>query len=67
MKEKIFDINKLLKKFKKIFNEHCVVYFKECPMLFYFLVTAWFNTWFLRFLSVGNYLYLKPLAADLGM
>lgn len=67
MKEKSFDINKLLNEVKKNFNEHCVVYFKEYPMLFYFLVTAWFNTWFLRFLSVGNYLYLKPLMADLGM
>lgn len=69
MKEKKFDVSIQLNMegLKKIFNEHCVAYFKEYPMMFYFLVTAWFNTWFLRFLSVGNYLYLKPLMADFGM
>ena len=69
MKEKRFDVGFQLNVdgLRKFFIRHFVVYFKKWPMLFYFLVTAWFNTWFLRFLSVGNYLYLKPLMADLGM
>ena len=36
-------------------------------MLFYFMVTALFNTLLLRILTVGNFLYLKPLFADLAM
>lgn len=52
---------------KRYFDQHCIVYFKEYPMLFYFLVTALFNTLLLRILSVGNFLYYKPLLADLGM
>lgn len=48
-------------------EKHCIIYFKEYPMLFYFLITALFNTLLLRILSVRNFLYYKPLLADLGM
>lgn len=61
------DFKALLRNVKKFFYNHCVVYFKGYPILFYFIVTALFNTLLLRILSVGNFLYLKPLMADLGM
>lgn len=61
------DFKVLFKGFKDFFYNHCIVHFKEYPMFFYFIVTALFNTLLLRILSVGNFLYLKPLFADLGM
>ena len=57
----------LFNSFMVFFYNHCIVHFKEYPMFFYFLITALFNTLLLRILSVGNFLYLKPLFADLGM
>ena len=54
-------------KAKKFIYNHCIVYFKDFPFLFYFMVTALFNTLLLRIITVGNFLYLKPLFADLGM
>ena len=55
-----FDIKKFLKK-------HYVVFFKEAPLLLFFVLTALFNTILLRFITVGNLFYFKPLFADLGM
>ena len=52
---------------KSYFFHHCIRHLKNYPMLFYFIVTVLFNTVLLRILSVGNFLYLKPLFADLGM
>ena len=57
----------LFNSFMVFFYNHCIVHFKEYPMFFYFLITALFNTLLIRILSVGNFLYLKPLFADLGM
>ena len=51
----------LFNSFMVFFYNHCIVHFKEYPMFFYFLITALFNTLLLRILSVGNFLYLKPL------
>ena len=48
-------------------KEHYVVFFRKIPLLFCFIVTAWINTLLLRIITVGNFLYLKPLFADLGM
>ncbi|MBQ8681498.1 MAG: LTA synthase family protein [Bacilli bacterium] len=55
------------RKVKSFLEKHCVVYFKKYPLLFYFVVTVLFNTLLLRIITVGNFLYLKPLFADLGM
>lgn len=60
-------IKTLIKKVNLIFNNHCIVYFKEYPMLFYFIITALLNTLLFRTFTVGNFLYLKPLLADLAM
>ena len=62
-----FDIKELLSKFKDFINVHFIACFKEYPMLFYFLITALLNTLLLRIITVGNYLYFKPLLADLAM
>ena len=70
MKKLNFSKDNLKKKFKKIkafLNEHYVVFFKNVPMLFCFIVTAWMNTLLLRIITVGNFYYVKPLIADLGM
>ena len=57
----------ILGKLKQYLDNHFINYFKKYPMLLYFIVTALFNTLLLRILSVGNFLYVKPLIADLGM
>lgn len=70
MKKIDFSKEKMKSLFAKVlifFDTHCVNYFKKYPMLFYFIVTAWFNTLLLRIITVGNFLYLKPLFADLGV
>ena len=54
-------------KFSKFFKQHYINFFKEVPLLFCFIVTALLNTVLLRTITVGNFLYLKPLFADLGM
>ena len=61
------NVKSLWKKTKVFFNNHCIVYFKEYPFLFYFMITALCNTLLLRIITVGNFLYFKPLLADLGM
>lgn len=60
------EVNKLFNKVKVFLNKHCIIYFKKFPMLFYFIVTVLFNALLLRVLTVGNFLYLKPLFADLA-
>lgn len=62
-----FGIKELLSRFKDFINVHVIDYFKDHPMLFYFLITALLNTLLLRVITVGNYLYFKPLLADLAM
>lgn len=57
----------ILKDVKDYSYNHCIIHFKNYPMLFYFIVTALFNTLLLRILSVGNFLYYKPLLADMAM
>ena len=57
----------ILKKIKVFLGKHCIEYFKRNPMLFYFMVTALFNTLLLRILTVGNLFYFKPLFCDLAM
>ena len=54
------DLNKFLKK-------HYINFFKEVPLLLCFIITALFNTFLLRILTVGNFFYFKPLLVDLGM
>ena len=62
---------KRIKKMKdKIFgfvNECFLEHFKKFPFLLYFIVTALLNTLLFRIITVGNFLYLKPLFFDLGM
>ena len=65
LSKKSFGLN--IERLKSYLINHCVIHFKKYPMLFYFIVTALFNTLLLRILSVGNFLYFKPLLADLGM
>ena len=52
---------------KNFMKEHYVAFFKRIPLLFCFIITAWFNTLLLRIITVGNFYYFKPLFADLGM
>lgn len=54
-------------KVRVFFKKHYVTFFKEIPMLFCFIISALFNTLLLRIITVGNFGYLKPLFADLGM
>ena len=58
--KKVNDIKKFMKK-------HYVNFFKEVPLLFCFIITGLLNTLLLRVVTVGNFLYFKPLLADLGM
>lgn len=60
-------IHYFFSKIKSFIKKHYVVYFKEFPLLFYFIISALFNTLLLRILTVGNFYNLKPLFADLGM
>lgn len=52
---------------KVFFKKHYVTFFREAPLLFCFVITSLLNTLLLRIITVGNFLYLKPLFADLGM
>ncbi len=56
-----------LDKVKRFMTRHYVTFFKEFPLLFCFIITSLLNTLLLRIITVGNYTYLKPLFADLGM
>lgn len=70
MKKLNFSKKNLKIKMKKVgafLKKHYISFFKEVPLLFCFIVTALFNTLLLRILTVGNFTYLKPLFADLGM
>ena len=61
------NVKSLWNKTKVFFYNHCIVYFKEYPFLFYFMITTLCNTLLLRIITVGNFLYFKPLLADLAM
>lgn len=60
-------ILKLRKDLKYFFNKHLFVHFKNNSLLSYFIITSLINTVLLRVLTVGNFLYLKPMFADLAM
>lgn len=60
-------VSRCFSKIKVFFKKHYINYFKEFPLLFYFIITALLNTLLLRVITVGNFSYLKPLFADLGM
>ena len=67
-----FDFSKdkfktMFKQLKRLLYKHCVTYFERYPLLFYFVVTALFNTLLLRILTVNNFLNFKPLLLDLAM
>ena len=53
--------------FKKFMKKHYVTFFKEVPLLFCFIITALINTLLLRIITVGNFVYVKPLIADLAI
>lgn len=61
------NIKVLINNIRLFFYKHCIRPFYEYPILFYFIITALFNTLLLRILTVGNFLYFKPLLADLAM
>ena len=70
MKKMNFSKKNFLKKFEKLksfLKKHYIVFFREVPLLFCFVITALLNTLLLRIITVGNFLYLKPLFMDLGM
>ena len=70
MKKINFSKDNIKKKGFRIYSfikKHTLNYFKEFPLFTYFIFTALFNTLLLRFLTVGNFYYLKPLFFDLGM
>ena len=58
--------NKLIN-LKKFLKKRYITFFKEVPLLLCFIITALINTLMLRVLTVGNFLYVKPLFVDLGM
>ena len=61
------NIFKKLERVKKFFKEHYVVFFQKVPLLFCFIITSLLNTLLLRIITVGNFVYLKPLFMDFGM
>ena len=70
MKKNVFsliDIKNNILKTKKFLKRHYVTFFKEVPLLFCFIITGLINTLLLRILTVGNFLYIKPLLVDLGV
>lgn len=60
-------LQKVLKKVLLFLKKHSFIRFKEFPFLSFFVITALVNTILFRILTVGNFLYLKPLFFDLGM
>lgn len=67
-KKDLKDISqKIFEKIKVFSYEHCIVYFKDNPLLFYFIISALLNTLLLRVITVRNSFAWKPLFADLGM
>lgn len=60
-------LRKSLVKVNKFLKTHYINFFKEVPLLLCFIITALLNTLLLRIITVGNFTYLKPLFADLGM
>ena len=56
-----------IEKIKSFFRKHYVEFFKEFPLLFCFIVTSLINSLLLRIITTGNYTYIKPFLADLGM
>lgn len=61
------NICKNLKRIEQFLNKHFFSHFKDMPLFSYFIVTALLNTLLLRVITVGNFLYVKPLFFDLGM
>ncbi len=61
------EVRKKIHKLQAFLKKHYVVFFKEVPLLFCFIISALLNTLLLRVLTVGNYFYFKPLFADLAM
>lgn len=59
--------NKKINKVIDFLRKHYVIFFKEIPLLFCFIITGLLNTLLLRIITVGNFMYLKPLMIDLGM
>ena len=52
---------------KKFLKKHYVSFFKQVPLLFCFIITAMINALLLRILTVGNFIYVKPLLIDVGV
>ena len=69
MKKKVSksDMKSNIKKLKLFFRKHYIEFFKEFPLLFCFIVSSLVNTLLLRIITVGNYIYIKPLITDMGM
>lgn len=70
MKKFSFSKKNLMSKLERVrmfLKRHYVVFFKEAPLLFCFIITSLINTLLLRIITVGNFIYIKPLLADLGM
>ena len=60
-------IQQIIRYINEFIKKHYFSFFKEVPLLFCFLITALLNTLLLRIVTVGNWFYIKPLIADLGM
>lgn len=61
------NVKKRFVKLKDFFKEKYILFFKRVPLLFCFIITTLLNTLLLRIITVGNFMYLKPLFFDLGM
>ena len=64
------DLNSLLRKVKKYINilkKRFINYVRTNVMVMVFIITNLINTIIIRGLTVGNYLSLKPVLADLSI
>ena len=69
MKKKFFsngDFTKKIKVIKKYLYNNYVKFFKENPLILFFVISIVVNTLLLRILTVKNGLYFKPLFIDLS-
>ena len=69
MKRSFFSKERIMKTFKKVrnfFDKNYIQFFKNSPLLLFFVVSVLVNTLLLRFLTVKNGFYFKPLLIDLA-
>ena len=64
MKNFVLSKNKLKSFFnnlKKFINRHYIQFFKNNPLIIFFVISIVFNSLLLRIITVKNWFYFKPL------